>query len=45
MTTERFALGVALLIGVIVRVVPIVGADSVVGDGGLIARLNCVFIL
>ena len=35
LTTERFALGVALLIGVVVRAAPIVGADSVVGDGGL----------
>ena len=35
LTTERFALGVALLIGVVVRIAPIVGAESVVGDGGL----------
>ena len=32
---ERFALGVALAIGIIVRVAPVVGAGSVVGDGGL----------
>ena len=35
LTTERFALGVALVIGVVVRAAPIIGADSVVGDGGL----------
>jgi hypothetical protein len=35
LTIERFALGVALLIGVVVRIAPIVGADGVVGDGGL----------
>jgi hypothetical protein len=38
---ERFALGAALAIGVVVRVAPIVTADSVVGDGGLwLAMIN-----
>jgi len=34
-TAERFALGVALGIGIVIRVTPIVAAGSVVGDGGL----------
>lgn len=33
---ERFGITVAILIGALVRVAPIVGAGSVVGDGGLI---------
>ena len=36
---ERFGIGVAILIGVLVRVAPIVGGGSVVGDGGLILAL------
>ena len=38
-TAERFGIAVAILIGVLVRVAPIVGAGSVVGDGGLILAL------
>ena len=36
---ERFGIAVAILIGVLVRVAPIVGAGGVVGDGGLILAL------
>ena len=35
-SAERFALGVALGIGVLVRLVPVLGAPGAVGDGGLI---------
>jgi len=38
-TVERFALAVALAIGVVVRLVPILGADGPVGDGGLIMAM------
>jgi predicted aspartyl protease len=33
---ERFALGVAVALGVVVRLVPVLGAAGAVGDGGLI---------
>lgn len=36
---ERFGIAVAILIGALVRVAPILGAGSVVGDGGLILAL------
>jgi hypothetical protein len=35
MAPDRFALGVALGIGILVRAIPIIAAGSVVGDGGL----------
>lgn len=38
-TTERFGLMAAVIVGVIVRVLPIASADSVVGDGGFILAL------
>lgn len=38
-TTERLALGLALALGVVVRVAPIASATSVVGDGGLILSM------
>jgi hypothetical protein len=38
-SAERFALGVALGIGVLVRVAPVVGAGSVVGDGGFLMAM------
>jgi hypothetical protein len=37
--TERFGLAVAVLIGLLVRVVPVVTAATVVGDGGFIHAL------
>jgi hypothetical protein len=39
LTAERFGLAVAVLIGVTVRVVPIIGAGGPVGDGGLIMTM------
>jgi hypothetical protein len=37
--TERFGLSVAILIGVLVRALPVVAAGTVVGDGGFIHAL------
>jgi hypothetical protein len=38
-TTERLGVGLALAVGVVVRVAPIAGATNVVGDGGLILSM------